>query len=185
MNLLLIFIGVFGAVVLGLLLWSAGSSAGTRKQVGSSSLSLSLTCKHVTNLSQIRQALDSKDFDYLAVRLDASKLRELEKERRQVVLKYLAGLKGDFERLLETAQIVASLSPEVEAKEEWKRFRLALRFRLNYQIARAKFTLASPTFPGLENLANIVSSLEIELEKVVTDISLAAMTPGESGSTQG
>jgi len=185
MNLLLIFIGLSVAVVLGLLLWFAGSSAGARKQVGSGSLSLSLTCSHVTNLSQIKQALDSRDFDYLAAKLDSSKLRELKKERRKVVLKYLAGLKGDFDQLMETAQIVASLSPEVEVKEEWKRFKLAFTFRLNYQIARAKFTLASPAFHGLENLANIVSSLEMELQKVVSEVTLSAMTPGESGSTQG
>jgi len=183
-NLLLTFIGILVAGSLGLLLWTAGNSAGSRKQHGISSLPIDLTCKHVTNLSQIRQALDTKDFDYLSGRFESSKMRNFKKERRQVVLKYLAGLKEDFDRLMDTAQIVASLSHEVEAKEEWKRFKLASRFRLNYGMARIKFTTGSLAFPGLENLANIVSSLEIDLERVVTEITLSALTPGESGSAQ-
>ena len=185
MNLLLIFTGISVAALLGLLLWSAGKGSGSRKQIGLESLPLSLTCKHVTNLSQIRQALDSKDLDYLSTQFDSSKVRGFKKERRRVVLKYLAGLKEDFDRLMDTAQIVASLSPELETKEEWKRFKLAARFRLNYELARAKFMLGSAAFPGLENLANTVSSLEMDLERVVREITMSALTPGESGSAQG
>src|SRR5262249_50618204 len=147
MNWFLILIGIFVAGSLGLLLWTAGNSARSRKQQGINCLSSDLACKHVTNLSQIRQALDIKDFDYVSERFASSKMRNFKSERRQVVLKYLAGLKEDFDRLMDTAQIVSSLSPEIEAKEEWKRFKLATRFRLNYEIARAKFALGSLAFP--------------------------------------
>jgi len=62
---------------------------------------------------------------------------------------------------------------------------LATRFRLNYEIARAKFALGSLAFPGLESLATIVNSLEMDLERVMNEITLSSLTPGESGSTQG
>jgi hypothetical protein len=179
MNLLII-IGVFVAGLLGLLLWSAGNSAASRKRTHTESATLNLACKHVMNLSQIRQALELGDYAYLTKKCDSRKARTVKKERRRVALKYLAGLREDFEHLMDTAQIVASLSPEVEAKEEWKRFRLALEFRTKYQIARVKFAMGSTAFPGLESLANLVSSFELQLERVVAEISLAAMAPSES-----
>lgn len=184
MSLLLIFVGILVAGSLGLLLWTARNGASSRKQHEISSLPLDLNCKHVTNLSQVRQALDTKDFEYLSGKFESAKMRNFKEERRQVVLKYLAGLKEDFDRLMDTAQIVASLSLEVEAKEEWKRFKLASRFRLNYGMARIKFTTGSVALPRLENLANIVSSLEMDLERVMTEITLSSLTPGESGSAQ-
>jgi len=153
MNLLLIFIGILVAGSLGLLLWTASHSSGSGKQQGMNFLVPDLSCEHVINLSQIRQALDTKDLEYISGKFSSSKTRKFRKERSKVVLKYLAGLKQDFDRLMDTAQIVASLSPEVEAKEEWKRFKLAARFRLNYEMARIRFTVGSPAFPRLENLA--------------------------------
>jgi|SRR5262249_17794118 len=185
MSLLLILIGILVAGSLGLLLWAAGHGSASPKQQGINSLVPDLNCEHVTNLSQIRQALDAKDLEYISGKLPSSKTRRFRKERSQVVLKYLRGLKEDFDRLIDTAQIVASLSPEVEAKEEWKRFKLAARFRLNYEMARIKFTVGSPAFPKLENLANILTSLEMDLERVMTEITLSGLTPGESGSAQG
>src|SRR5215468_4380809 len=89
MNWFLILIGIFVAGSLGLLLWTAGNSARSRKQQGINCLSSDLACKHVTNLSQIRQALDIKDFDYVSERFASSKMRNFKRERRQVVLKYL------------------------------------------------------------------------------------------------
>ena len=185
MNPLLLIIGVLVAALLGLLLWSTGKNAPARKQIQGKPASLDLTCKHAMNLSQIRQALERDDLDYIATKLDAQKVHNVKKERRQIALKYLADLREDFERLMDTAQIVVSLSPEVEAKEEWKRFRLAAEFRVKYQIARAKFSMGAFGFPRIEELSNIVSGLEIELEKVVSEISHAALATSESGSLKG
>lgn len=179
MNLILLIVGVLVAVLLGSLLWSAGKGAASRRGMKMDPVSLDLTCRHVLKLPQIRQALDREDLDYVAGKFEARKVRDFRKERRRVALKYLAGLREDFEHLMETAQIVASLSPEVEAKEEWKRFRLAAGFRLKCEIARARFMLGSPAFAGLLNLANTVSGLEMELDRIVGEITRTALKPSE------
>lgn len=185
MNLLLIAMGVLVASLLGLLLWSTGRKASERKPAQDEIGNLCLAGKHVVNLPQIRQALEPADFDYLSEKADAKTLRRIRKERRRIAMRYLAGLREDFERLVDAAQAVAALSPEVEAKEEWKRFRLSVEFRIKYQLVWLKFVVGAPAFPGLEGIATMVSSLALDLERAVTRTAMTAMGPGPSTSTQG
>jgi len=185
MNLLLIAIGVLVASVLGLLLWSTGRKASERGPARDEIENFCLAGKHVVNLPQIRQALEPADFEYLSERSDARMMRKIRKERRRIALKYLSGLREDFERLVDAAQAVAVLSPEVEAKEEWKRFRLSVEFRIKYRLVWVKFALGMPTFPGLEGIAVMVSSLALDLERAVTRAAATATGPGTPTSAQG
>ncbi len=177
MNLLLIVMGVLVASVLGLLLWSTGRRVSERGPVRDEIENLCLAGKHVINLPQIRQAIEPADFEYLSERSDAKMVRKIRKERRRIALRYLEGLREDFERLVDTAQAVAALSPEVEAKEEWKRFRLSAEFRIKHRLVWAKFALGAPTFPGLEGIAVMVSSLALDLERAVAKSTVTAMGP--------
>jgi len=183
-NLLLVGIGVLIACLLTLLVWAAGNRAAAPKPMQSEIGKLSLACKHVVNLPQIRQALAPADFSYLAKKSGPRTAQRVDKERRRIALRYLCGLREDFEQLMHAAQVVASLSPEVEAKEEWKRLRLGVEFRIKYQLARAKFALGAPGFPGLERLAQLVSSLAMDLERAVAGIGLGAMGPTTEASTK-
>ena len=185
MNLLLIAMGVLVASVLGLLLWSTGRKTSERGPVGGEIENLCLAGKHVINLPQIRQALEPADFEYLSERSDGKMVRKIRKERRRIALRYLEGLREDFERLVDAAQAVAALSPEVEAKEEWKRFRLSVEFRIKYRLVWAKFALGAPTFPGLEGIALMVSSLALDLERAVTKAAAMTLGPGTPTSAQG
>jgi len=184
MNLLLVTVGVLVAGLLGLLLWSTFKKTGARRTGKHQMESISLHCKHVPNLSQIRQALDRADFEYLAAKVNEKAARRMHAERRRIALKYLAGLRGDFEQLMDAAQVVASLSPQVEAKEEWKRFRLSVEFKVKYQLVRAKIAMHAPGFRGLENLVQLVSSLAMNLERAVGEIGIAAMGPAAAVSTK-
>jgi hypothetical protein len=184
MNLLLITMGVLVAGILALLLWSTSKKASERGPVRDEIENLCLAGKHVINLPQIRQALEPADFEYLSGRSDAKMVRKIRKERRRIALKYLEGLREDFERLVDATQAVAALSPEVEAQEEWKRFRLSAEFRVKYRLVWAKFALGAPTFPGLEGIALMVSSLALDLERAVTKAAATAMRPGAPTSAQ-
>lgn len=52
----------------------------------------------------------------------------MRRERRKVALAYLSALRAEFERLLDTARIIAALSPEVVAGQEFERLILAVNF---------------------------------------------------------
>ena len=184
MNLLLVTVGILVAGLLGLLLWSTFKKAG-RRTAKHQIESISLNCTHVPNLSQIRQALDQTDLEYLAAKVNRKASRRMMSERRRITLKYLSGLRQDFERLMDAAQVVASLSPQVEAKEEWKRFRLSIEFNFKYQLVRARLAMRVPAFGGLENLAQHISSLAMDLERAAHEIGIAAMGPAAAASTKG
>jgi len=181
MNLLLVIVGIVVAGLLGLLLWSTMRKPGGHQRTNHEIVSISLTCKHLLNLSQIRQALEHADFEYLTEKSDPKVASKVRKERRRIALKYLGGLREDFEQLMGAAQVLASLSPEVKAQEEWKRFRLSVEFAIKYHLVRVKFAMRAPTFPGLENLAQLVSSLAMDLERAVTEVGIA--TTGLNPST--
>ncbi len=185
MNLLLVFLGILVASLLGLLVWAVGSGAARKPNASKQGTTeLCLACKHVINLPQIRQALAQADFEYIQKKSKAETAKRVRKERRRIALRYLEGLREDFEQLMHAAQIVASLSPEVEAKEEWKRFRLSLAFRLKYQLARTKFAIGIPSFSGVQDLAQVVSSFAVALERAVREIGIAAMGATAPLSTQ-
>jgi hypothetical protein len=173
-NFLLLVVGVLIAIILALLVWSAGKKNTTvRDEVQRKSIRLA--CKHLTNLPQMRQALESSDFEYVAERLGKRSAQKLQKERRRVALLYAEALHEDFVNLMRAAQLIASLSPEVKATQEWRRFKLSLKFEMKYRLLKAKYGVGNLRFPAMWNLAILVSTLAIDLERVVNEISAAAM----------
>jgi hypothetical protein len=183
MSALVITLGIFVAALLGLLVWSAGRKNATSKSLPTPKDNLSLACKHLTNLSQIRQALEPGDLAYVANRSNRGIARTVRQERRRIASLYLESLRDDFEQLIEAAQVVASLSPKVEAGQEWNRFRLTLEFRLKYHLVRARLAMGSPAFMALSRLALLVSSLALDIEKAVAEIGEAAAFPSNLSSS--
>lgn len=182
MNLLLFTIGIFVAVLLSLLLWSVTRKSAAGKSLSVSHDNLSFACKHLTNLPQIRQALEPADLVYIAGRSNRRAAKSVRQERRRVALLYLESLREDFNQLREVGQVVAALSPKVEAGQEWKRFWLTLGFKWKYQLVRARFAVGSPAFTSLGGLALIVSSLALDMEKAVTEIGEATVIPNDFSS---
>ena len=174
MNLLLIAFGIFVGGLLGFLVWLVGRKTESARSLPSQEENLTLACKHLTNLPQIRQALEPSDLNYLVHRANREVARTVRRERQRVALSYLQSLREDFDQLIGAAQVVASLSPKVEAWQEWKRFRLILEFRWKYQLVRVRFAMGSPAFTSLSGLALLVSSLALEIERAVTKIGEAA-----------
>jgi len=133
-----------------------------------------LTCQHLPNLSQIRQALERADVEYVATRASRKTAKRVQQERRRIVAAYLTGLREDFDQLMEAATKVAAFSPKVAARHEFQRFRLALEFRVKYALLRVKFAAGVPSFSGLGNLAWMVSSLAIDMERAMNEVAAAA-----------
>lgn len=178
MSLLLITIGIFVTALLGLLVWSVGKKNMISRPLPCQKENFSLSCRHLANLPQIRQALEPSDLSYIATRSNQRIAKTLRRERRRVASHYLESLREDFDQLMDAAQVVAALSPEVEARHEWKRFRLNLEFRCKYQLVRMRFAIGSPAFIGLSNLALLVSALALDLDRAAAKIGeSAALTP--------
>ena len=174
MSALLVTLGIFVGLLLGALFWSPVRRPRTRHPAPMQDDCFVLTCQHLANLSQIRQALERADVEYVATRASRKTAKRVQQERRQIVAAYLTGLREDFERLMEATTRVAALSPKVEAGHEFRRLRLALEFRAKYALLRVKFATVAPSFSGLSNLAWMVSSLAIDLERAMNEVTAAA-----------
>jgi hypothetical protein len=172
---LLPIVGVLIAIFLAVLVWSAGKKNANARDDLNQREGIYLACKHLKNLPQLRQALEPSDFEYIKERLGERSAHKLQSERRRIALRYLEALHEDFVHLMGTAQLIASLSPKVEAIQEWRRFKLSLKFEVKYRILRAKYGLGRVHFPAMWNLATLVSSLAVDLERVVNEVSGGAM----------
>jgi hypothetical protein len=130
--------------------------------------------RHVTYFPQVRQAIDAEDFAFLASRGLPKLTDRVRKERRRVALAYLACLRGEFQKLWRLARVIASMSPQVGAAQEFARLRLGLAFSLRYEIIRIKFFFGLAPLPELGSLSEVVSRLSIRLETAMKNLGESA-----------
>ena len=126
--------------------------------------------RHATYLPLIRQALSPTDIEFLATRGSPNLARRARKERRAVALSYLDELRNDFQRLLRLARVVASLSPEVGAGQEFERVRLSLRFSCRCQMIRLELYSGFLVLPQLDGLSQMVSELAVRMEAAMKEL---------------
>ena len=137
---------------------------------------------HATHLPQIRQALSETDDEFLTKRGSSVLRRRVHHERRRVVLGYLRELRRDFEKQLQIARIIAVLSPEVTAVQEWERLRLTLKFIWQYEIIRMQLQAGLAPLPRLSGLANVVSGLSVRMESAIKELGERAAMATELAS---
>jgi hypothetical protein len=138
---------------------------------------------HVTYLPQIRQALASADFEFLTSRVSDKLTRRVRKERRRIVLIYLSALQEDFQRLLRMARVIAVLSPEVGAAQEFERLRLGVQFTLRCQMIRMRLLCGIATLPQLSGLSQMVSGFAVRMETAITELGERAALATELASS--
>ena len=139
--------------------------------------------QHVTYLPQIRQALAPADFDYLSKRASRGVQRRVRRERRNVARAYLQALRGDFQNLLRMARVIAVLSPEVAAVQEFERVRLTAMFSCRYQMIRWKLLAGLAPMTQLDQLSNLVSGLSVRMEAAMKELGERAALAAELASS--
>jgi len=139
--------------------------------------------RHLTYLPQVRQALASADYDFLSKRTSRDVQRQVRRERRGVVLAYLAALRGDFENLLRMARVIAVLSPEVAAVYEFDRLRLTAKFAWQHQMIRWKLLAGIAPVPQLDGLSDLVSGLSVRMEAAMKELGERAAAAAELPSS--
>ena len=139
--------------------------------------------RHVDFLPQIRQALAHSDYDFLADRGMSSLQRRLRRERKRIVLAYLAAVREDFESLLRMAKIIYVLSPEVAALHKFERLRLPLKFSLRYRLIRMQLRAGKVPIPRLAGLSDLVSGLSVRMETAMKELGERAALAAELASS--
>lgn len=139
--------------------------------------------RHATYLPLIRQALCPADLEFLEAQGSPVLARRVRKERRRIALSYLNELRNDFQGLLRLAQVIASLSPEVGAAQEWERLRLSFRFSCRYQIVRAGLYSGLLVLPQLSGLSQLVSELAFRMETAIKELGERAVLAARLASS--
>lgn len=174
MTLLFLIIAIVVASLLGLLIWSSGRASSKNTPSAERLSDSSLECRHFSNFQQLKQIFDVLDIRYLKERAHGTVSTAVQQERRIIALKFLHGLREDFLRLQEASSIVAAMSPEVDAQEEWRRFWLTAAFRVKFVLLRIRFATGLPTSTAFQDLAWLVSSVAMEFERSIKEIAARA-----------
>jgi hypothetical protein len=138
---------------------------------------------HVRFLPQIRQALAKADYEFLAKRASGKVQQRVRRERRGVALAYLAAVRGDFQSLLRMARVIAVLSPEVAAVQEFERLRLTAKFAWQFEMIRWKLLVGFAPIPQLAGLSDLVSGLGVRIEAAMKELGERAADAAELASS--
>jgi hypothetical protein len=133
-------------------------------------------------MPQVRQALAKADYDFLSRRAPKGVLQRVRRERRSVALNYLSALREDFDGLLRMARVIAALSPEVKAVQEFERFHLRVRFAWRFGMIRLKLRVGSVPLAQVDRLANVVSGLSVRIEHAIKELGERAAMASELAS---
>lgn len=124
--------------------------------------------QHVSYFAQIQQTLKDQDLNYIRSRGLHKLARQVQAERRDIALQYLEAVQRDFQKLLRLARVVAALSAEVAALQEFERLWLVAEFTLRYRLAYASLMLGHVPSLLLANLCNVVSGLSVKVEGAIS-----------------
>lgn len=138
---------------------------------------------HVAHLPQVRQALAVADFEYLSLKAPRTLARRVRQERRRVALAFLSAVREDFQGLLRLAKIIAVLSPEVAAVQEFERLRLTIKFAWRYELLRMQLRAGLAPLPRLDALSDFVSSISVRMETAMKELGERAALAAELASS--
>jgi len=173
------FVAVIFALGLALLLFWALRGAGSRKGVNEGLGILEKAPRHVSNMAQIRQALDETDLQFAAEKGGPALAARMRRERRRVMLLYLAAIRQDFDKLLRIARVVALLSPEVSSSHEFDRLRLSIIFRMRFEWTKLRLLMGSYVLPQTDMLGQMVATLAAEIETAMVKLGERAALAAE------
>jgi hypothetical protein len=177
------FFFVIVALLFVLFFWSLRNPKRPTLPAASSVIPQDLQGSHVTHLPQIRRALAPADFAFASKRIPAKALRRMQRERRNVALAYLSALRTELERLLHTARIVASLSPEVAGGQELERLVLTLNFVCRYWVIRMSVWAGFTPLPQISDLGDLLSAYSVRLEEAIRELGERAAMVAEMVSS--
>jgi hypothetical protein len=179
---LFLFFG-FVAILLLALGWALKAPRKRRKRGSDARLLEERGQRHVTYLPQIRQALQQADYDFLSRVASREVRRRVRRERRSVTLAYLAAVREDFQSLMRMARVIAVLSPEVAAVQEFERLRLTATFVWRYERIRWKLVAGLAPVPQLDRLSDLVSGFSVRMEAAMKEIGERAAIAAELASS--
>jgi len=132
---------------------------------------------HYRYFREIRQALSKDDAEYLLRAAPRNVSKQALRERRNVALGFLKGLRDDFSNISRLGRIIAALSPEISHKQEAERLKLTVQFQLLYAVVWLRLYTGNLPIRQLERLTGLVSRFAARMDEAMTEISAQSASP--------
>jgi hypothetical protein len=174
---------VFSAVFLSLIvvvLWLAFTRLAPRraaKEDAGLPIDLLLPTGYLRNSSKIEMLLNELYEERREVSMSNKHRHRLTHARRLILQELLIGLKEDFSRLDRLMCSVASLSPEVERKEEIERLWLWIQFRLHYGLARLSLRVGLFSRADLSFICKTFEQLVARTQETLETLERRSLNP--------
>lgn len=120
--------------------------------------------RHYARLPQILQSLREDDTEFIRGRGHEALLGRIREERKRIALNYLNYLEEEFQILLESSRILASLAPELAAMSEFDRFRQNFRFILSCRYLRWRLRLGLQPWDAFGTVSDMAGAMTLQLE---------------------
>lgn len=88
-----------------------------------------------------------------------------------------------MDQLLHTARVIAALSPEVAAGQEFERVLLTVNFLWRYRMIRMSLWVGFAPLPQLSDLSNLLSGYSVRLEEAMKELGERAALVAEMASS--
>jgi len=170
----LLFFVLMALLVVGLLLWASRPPKPVAVSV-ENFFDVLAENRHCTRLPQILQALNPEDERHLQSSGREDMASALRNDRQRIVLEYLDKLQEEFETLLEVSRILAVMSPELTAMQEFERLSLSVKFGISCSFLRWRLRLGLRPWNGFGRLSGMASSLARTVEQATSLISERSM----------
>ncbi len=174
MSLAVILLILFALLLVALLAWALRPPAGPVRPPLDVFEALSRS-RHCLRISQVLNALQPEDTEYLRDTGQLALMQTLRRQRRQIALRFLDQLQNEFQELIEISRLLAVMSPEAIGIEEMERWRLSLAFAVNCAFLRWKLRLGLQPFSGFAMLSGMAISIARQLDFASTRIAEAAV----------
>jgi hypothetical protein len=138
--------------------------------------------RHSFRLPQILQSLQPSDTEFLERRGLRSLRQRIRSERTQIAIRYLNQLESDYETLLEASRILAVMSPEIVAMQEFERLRLSVRFAQNCFLMRLRLRAGFAPWKGFATISDMATTMSFRMESATLQIALQSALATDSAS---
>lgn len=132
---------------------------------------------HYKYFPQVRQALSPEDSRFLAQRTDSRTRRWAKQARRNAALKFLVGLRDDYNRLDRLARTLTALAPTANSQREIERLLLFVRFNLLWSLVWLSLWTGATPVSQLRSLSDLIGSLAMRLESSMAALHANSATP--------
>ncbi len=178
MNLMLVSFIAAAVILVGLLLWAIRPAEIKFRSTEEVFETLSAP-RHYYRLPQILQALQTKDTEFLRERGHPELCERVRAERKGIALEFVSLLEKDYQTLIEASRVLAAMTPEVVAADEWQRFRLSLGFAWGCRLLRFRLRTSLRPWNGFARLSERAGQLSYRLELATTQIGERAAIASE------